>query len=340
MSVIVLRVADVAGTWTAVRLVTDLWKREPPRPFVKVEDCWELPLPELPVDRLEYQLEVERADGTVEYVCAPDAPTVGQPFGDKNVLLLDAYRAPAWLDASPPPGTIEPLELACESLGAPVTGQLWTAPGLDAATPAPLVVALDGPEYVTFSMLDRYLAAAVAAGTLPPLRAALLAPGKRNEEYSANDAFADALAGELVPALEPRAPIAGFRIGLGASLGGLAMLHAHRRQPELFDALVLQSGSFFDVELDGQESTYQWFDRITAFVRDAVTGTSKPSPIPVAITCGTGEENLANNRAMARALAAQGYAVTIHDVRDSHTWTCWRDAFEPAFAAIAAALTR
>lgn len=322
-----------------MRLVTDLWKREPPRPLVRIGDCWELSLDDIPVDRLEYQLQVEHADGSLEYVCAPDAPTVGQPFGEKSVLVLDTYRAPGWVDAAAPAGTLEPIELASERLGAPVTGLVWTAPGLAATAPAPLVVALDGPEYAEFALLDRYLAAAVAAGTLPPLRAALLAPGARNDEYSASDVFADALATELVPAIEQRAPVAG-RIGLGASLGGLAILHAHRRFPALFDGLVLQSGSFFDVELDGQESSYAWFDRITAFVRDVVAAPSPPRPIPVAITCGTGEENLANNRAMARALAAQGYRVSSHDVRDGHTWTCWRDAFEPAFTAIAAALTR
>ena len=118
-------------------------------------------------------------------------------------------------------------------------------------------------------------------------------------------------------------------------LGGLAMLHAHRRVPELFGALVLQSGSFFDVEIDGQESSYRWFDRITAFVREVATGPSTfRTPIPIAITCGTGEENLANNRAMARALGAQGYPVTFHERRDGHNWICWRDLLDVAFTAV------
>lgn len=332
---IVLRVADVDGTWKAVRLVTDLWKREPPRPFARVGDSWELALDALPVDRLEYMLEVEHVDDTVERVCAPGAPRVGQPFGDKSVLVLDSYRAPAWLDADVPGGTIEPLVLSSERLGAPIDGLLWTAPGLATGAPAPLLVALDGPEYVQFAALDRFLAAAVAAKTLPPLRAALLAPRARDEDYSASDAFADALAHELIPAIEERVPVSGprARIGLGASLGGLAMLHAHRRIPELFGALVLQSGSFFDLELDGQENGHRWFERITTFVREVGTSAS-PATIPVALTCGTGEENLANNRAMARALAAQGYAVTFHEIRDGHTWTCFRDGLDRAFAAI------
>jgi enterochelin esterase family protein len=288
------------------------------------------------VDRLEYQLEVEHTDGTVERMCAPGAATVAQPFGDKSVLVLDGYRAPAWVDANAPSGTLEPLSLASERFATPTEGLLWTAPGLSASAPAPLLVALDGPEYARFAALDRFLAAAVAAGTLPPLRAALLAPRARNDDYSASDEFAEVLARELIPAIEQRAPVSGprARIGLGASLGGLAILHAHRRVPELFGALVLQSGSFFDPQLDVQERGFRRFERITAFVRGVVTSSSH-TPVPVALTCGTGEENLANNRAMERALAGHGYPVTFTEVRDGHTWICFRDGLERAFASLA-----
>ena len=54
-----------------------------------------------------------------------------------------------------------------------------------------------------------------------------------------------------------------------------------------------------------------------------------PSPVPTVMTCGTLEENLANNRIMARALAAQGYDVSLREVADVHNYTAWRDAFDP-----------
>ena len=47
------------------------------------------------------------------------------------------------------------------------------------------------------------------------------------------------------------------------------------------------------------------------------------------MTCGTAEENLANNGALRAALAAQGYDVTLELARDAHNWIAWRDAFEP-----------
>ena len=49
--------------------------------------------------RLEYRLELRHPDGGVETVCDPANPQrVGGAFGDKSVLLRPDYRAPAWLD--------------------------------------------------------------------------------------------------------------------------------------------------------------------------------------------------------------------------------------------------
>ena len=54
-----------------------------------------------------------------------------------------------------------------------------------------------------------------------------------------------------------------------------------------------------------------------------------PHPLPVGMTCGTIEENLANNQAMAAALGRLGYPVEFTEVRDVHNYTAWRDAFDP-----------
>ena len=42
------------------------------------------------------------------------------------------------------------------------------------------------------------------------------------------------------------------------------------------------------------------------------------------LTCGAAEENIHNNRAMAAALGEQ-----LHEVRDLHNYTAWRDALHP-----------
>ena len=59
--------------------------------------------------------------------------------------------------------------------------------------------------------------------------------------------------------------------------------------------------------------------------------------MPVVLTCGAAEENIHNNRLMARTLAAQGYPASLHEVPDMHNYTAWRDAFEPHLTAPAGA---
>jgi len=120
-----------------------------------------------------------------------------------------------------------------------------------------------------------------------------------------------------------------MRVGMGASLGALAMLHVHRSNPVSFGALFLQSGSFFRQRYDKQESGFVRFRRISRFMGRVLTTQEWAHPIPIAMTCGTIEENLANNRATRDALVRQGYEATLQENRDGHNWVGWRDTFDP-----------
>jgi enterochelin esterase family protein len=116
---------------------------------------------------------------------------------------------------------------------------------------------------------------------------------------------------------------------MGASLGALAMLVTQRRAPGTFAGLFLQSGSFFMPRFDAHESGFPRYARIVRVVRRILRTHEHPEPLPVALTCGTAEENALNNRVMARALAEQGYAARLDEVPDLHNYTGWRDAFDP-----------
>jgi enterochelin esterase family protein len=116
---------------------------------------------------------------------------------------------------------------------------------------------------------------------------------------------------------------------MGASLGGLAMLHQHRTHAAAFGALFLQSGSFFRQRFDRHESGFPRFRRISRFVGRVLTAEDWPHPIPITMTCGTIEENLANNRAVVLALRRQGYEIEMFENRDGHNWVGWRDTFDP-----------
>ncbi len=234
-------------------------------------------------------------------------------------------RPPAWVSAPAATGRWRELTVPAPMIGATVPVSIWS-PALPARG---VLLAHDGPDYERRACLSRYSAAMVAAGEVAPHHVVLLDPGERNEWYSVNPGYARALVREVLPAVRAevgRGPV----VGMGASLGGLALLAAQRRYPSTFAGLFLQSGSFFQRRYDPQESGFPWYRRIVRFVG----GLSRAAPVrrsvPIVLTCGTGEENLANNRDMARILRRLGYPVTLHEVPGGHDFTAWRDALDPA----------
>jgi enterochelin esterase-like enzyme len=183
-----------------------------------------------------------------------------------------------------------------------------------------LLVVLDGPEYQQQMRLLPLLRRLVERGEVRPHRVALVEPEDRMETYSASARYAKALAAEL-------APLRGRAVGVGASLGGLALLHAHRTQPQAFTGLFLQSGSYFRRGTDPQEARFGRFARVDRFVGGVLRGRGA-APIPATLTCALEEENYANNAAVARALAEQDYPVAFHASRGGHDWPTWRRALQ------------
>lgn len=187
---------------------------------------------------------------------------------------------------------------------------------------APVLVVLDGPEYARRARLLALLRREVEAGGLPPHRVALVGAGDRLEEYSASARYGRALGASLDGLGRGR------RVGLGASLGAVALLHLHRLEPRSFAGLFLQSGSYFRRRTDAQERGFDRFARIDRFVGRVLRGADGGRRVPTTITCSLDEENYANNSVLAQALAAQGYPVDFHAGRGGHNWATWRRALE------------
>jgi enterochelin esterase-like enzyme len=190
---------------------------------------------------------------------------------------------------------------------------------------SPLLVVLDGPEYVRRVSLLRLLDRLVRDEGVAPHRLALVVPDDRLETYSASAHYARALTTRL-DELTGRGR--GRRVGVGSSLGALALLHAHRLEPRAFSGLFLQSGSYFRRRTDPQDSQFRRFSRIDRFVGTVLSPKDGARPVPATITCALDEENYANNAAVAQALAAQGYPVDFHAARGGHDWPTWRRALE------------
>ncbi|HEX6520052.1 MAG TPA: alpha/beta hydrolase-fold protein [Streptosporangiaceae bacterium] len=225
---------------------------------------------------------------------------------------------PAWLTAPAQAGVT--FELERHGIGL----VLWSPADAGDGEVLPMLVAHDGPEYDRLASLTHYIAAGITGNWLPRMRLALLRPRDRNRQYSASTRYSRSLVEGALQTLPARP-----RIGMGTSLGALAMLHAYCRRPSMFDALFLQSGSFFSPLLDAHERRFRYFWRIAGFVADVQHGGLPDHPIPVVLTCGAAEENIHNNRLMTQALSARGYPVILHEVPGMHDYVAWRDAFDP-----------
>ncbi|MGD9959980.1 alpha/beta hydrolase [Nocardioides sp.] len=317
--VVTFRVPDPEHALGGVRLWTDL-DLPLSSDFGPTDAGWELTLTGLPLDRIEYLLEIDGELGTD----AGNPLLVAGAFGDHSWLPLAGYLDPPWL-------ALEPVQGERTGLTGAVTGELWTPAGISADVGLPLLISHDGPEMDAYGHLTRYVGALVAAGRLPPMRVALLPPGQlggqRNEEYAANPEYAAHLVEEVLPAIGGVGAIQGRPVLMGQSLGAVAALHAAWTHPGVFAGLFLQSGSFFTPETDPQESDFEQWPQITRFVAELEPGPGTARSIT--LVCGTAEENLANNRLMAERLRTDGVEVHWGEVRDGHNWTCWRDLLDP-----------
>jgi enterochelin esterase-like enzyme len=331
---ITFRFPDPGHQLAEVRLVRDTGRRPIRADFTYDRQAWRLMMPPPDAWRMEYRLELQHENGDVELICDPANPLrVGGAFGERSVLLRSDYAEPQWLHAATAEGAWREMAIPAPRLAGEVWTRIWsptmTPAANDGAILDRMLVVHDGPEYDKLADLGQFAAAIIADGRVRPFHLVLLGPGARTEWYSANPAYAGTFTQGVLPRVRAELGIeAGHPvIGMGTSLGALAMLHTQRLDPDSFAGLFLQSGSFFQPRLDPQESTFPWFGRITRFTR----GLDRPvrRTVPIVMTCGLAEENLSNNREAARTLSRHGYPVELHEVPDGHNYTGWRDAFDP-----------
>jgi enterochelin esterase family protein len=292
--------------------------------FDESSESWTLSLPRPPVRRLEYQLCLGYPDGGSETTTDPTNPALTPgAFGDKSVLHLSDYTPPGWLDGEAAWPTA--AELAISTGVGPVEVRVHSPE----QPSRHLLVAHDGPEYDTLAALGSFAATMVRDGRLPPFHLALATPGDRDERYSANPAYARALATVVLPELHAKLDTTGPAVLMGASLGALAALHIQRRYPDVVGGLFLQSGSFFVPQYDECEKDYVYYRRVTRYIGAVLRGQGTGRQVPATLTCGVLEENVHNNRLMTATLRRQGYPAELHELPDAHNFVAWRDAFDP-----------
>jgi enterochelin esterase family protein len=188
----------------------------------------------------------------------------------------------------------------------------------------------DGPEYVRLVRLLDHLAWLTDRDPRLRCRVLALRPVDRDDAYAASDRYTASLMEVALPRAQGLAPAVGRPVGVGASLGALALAHAAATYPGVFAGMLFQSGSFFLPRFDAHERRWSQFDRVVAETARLHADPSPLAGLVVRMTAGLGEENLENNRALAERLGALGVDATLTEGRDGHNHVAWRDLLHPA----------
>ena len=166
-------------------------------------------------------------------------------------------------------------------------------------------------------------------------RAALIQPVDRNETYSASALYAAALVRELLPEIAER-------VAARASASGWARASGRSRCCTRTRATRRRSTACSSSRAASSASAGTRSSRASA-ATSASRGSSGPcceAREPPArsrsrFTCGTAEENRAEQPRGGRGPARAGLPrAGSREIRDAHTWTCWRDAFDPDLPAL------
>jgi len=182
--------------------------------------------------------------------------------------------------------------------------------------PYPLLLVLDGKDYLERARLATLADNLIHRGSIPPLAIVFMNNARKSRfaEYGCSEALVSFVSQELVPWVASELPLVlqpGAHGVLGASLGGLAALWLGVRLPELFGQVFSQAGGFV---LNAKELG------ITTFLR-----LCERLPLRVYMDCGQFDPLLEANRMMKNLLENRGYEVAYHEYNAGHNYPAWRE---------------
>ncbi|MEU6826562.1 alpha/beta hydrolase-fold protein [Streptomyces atriruber] len=166
--------------------------------------------------------------------------------GDRSIAATpDAPAQPHWPDIGaddtlPLPGTR--IRWASQRLGGRRTVRVHAVGG-----GGPLVLLLDGDDWLHLHPAMTAFESAVAGGEMPPVTLVFLPAKDRLAEFGCNPALWEAVRDELLPLVaESGVPAdAGRLVVAGQSLGGLSAMYAALDFPDLVSRVACQSPSFW-----------------------------------------------------------------------------------------------
>jgi len=238
--------------------------------------------------------------------------------------------------SSPTRGKVERSRLHSQILNNERDIWVYTPPGFESSGQSyPLIVTMDGSQYVSDLPVPVILDNLIAQKRVPPMVAIMVGNAGRGPELSCNDRFADFLASEVVPWMRKnynagRDPAR--TIVTGSSLGGLAAMFAAFQHPEVFGNVLSQSGSYWWTPSEDPERS--WLTR--QFVQ------SPPRSLKISMSVGLMEvpDQLDTNRHLRDVLIAKGYALHYSEFNGNHGYVSWRDDFAGRLLDLAGISTR
>lgn len=296
---------------------------------VRGTDLWWLVL-ELPTgSRVEYQLEIVRG-GQHEQINDPLNPHLARsPLGDSSVLYAAGHETPDWTQPDPDarPGSLDELVVPSRALRRDCRVTLYRPARFRRSGRYPLLIVHDGGDYLEYAQAKTVLDNLIDRQDVAGLVAAFSHPQDRLAEYANSAAHARFLTAELLPRLEAELPLAGTPAGrclMGASFGAVASLSTAYRYPEVYGALVLQSGSFVFTDIGTDHGGGPPFEPVVRFMNRYRAG---PRPVTgrMFVSCGMYEPLITPNRSMVPVFESTGMTVRYVETRDGHGWENWRD---------------
>ncbi|MFT5372840.1 MAG: enterochelin esterase-like enzyme, partial [Lysobacterales bacterium] len=291
-------------------------------------DLWALTM-ELPEkSRFEYKFEVIRDRNRHLVIDELNPVLAHDPFGANSVCQGYGYKRPGWSleDSDTRPGTLADLSIDSSAFGERREVQIYLPSHFRRSRSYPLLVVHDGHDYLRYADLKIVLDNLMHRQEIPAMVVALTQSPDRLVEYTGDTRHARFLAEDLLPALNSRFPLMDDAAGrglMGASLGGVACLHAASLYPDLFGQLLLQSGSFAFSDL-GHHKKGPVFDPVVKFV-NSYRNNPQVLAEKIYMSCGVYESLIYENRSLLPLLQAQGMQVNYEEVRDAHNWENWRD---------------
>ncbi|MFJ1865091.1 alpha/beta fold hydrolase [Streptomyces sp. NPDC088097] len=249
------------------------------------------------------------AGGDRSVAATPDAPP--QPhwpaLGADDVLPLPAVR----------------IRWASERLGGRRTVRVHPAGG-----GGPLVLLLDGDDWLHLHPAMTAFDAAVAAGDMPPVTLVFVPAKDRQAEFGCRPELWEAIRDELLPLVaDCGVPANPDRLVVaGQSLGGLSAMYAAMEFPDLVSRVACQSGSFW-----WTPGAAELPDPLGGPVGGAIAARLRERPAPaglrIAFDLGEHETRMRPHCELVEALTTRaGATVRVSRSASDHDRAGWREA--------------